>query len=63
MKKLRCKYYNKRIATSRKVQSLDQKERKLNSAIILNSGDHALGDDKIVKSAFNKNNVATIKNN
>ena len=61
MKKLRCKYYNKRIATSRKFQSLDQKESKLNSAIIVKSGDHAPGDDKIIKTAFSKNNVVTIK--
>ena len=61
MKKLRCKYYNERIATSRKFQSLDQKESKLNSAIIVKSGDHAPGDDKIIKTAFSKNNVVTIK--
>ena len=61
MKKLRCKYYNERIATSRKFQSLDQKESKLNSTIIAKSGDHAPGDDKIIKTAFSKNNVVTIK--
>ena len=61
MKKLRCKYYNKQIATCRKVQSRDQKESKLNSAIIVKSGDHAPGDDKIIKTAFSKNNVVTIK--
>ena len=61
MKKLRCKDYNKWIATNRKVQSLDQNESKLNSAIIVKSGDHAPGDDKIIKTAFSKNNVVTIK--
>ena len=44
------------------VQSHDQEESKLNNTIIANSGDDPLIDDKIMKSSFNMNNVATIKN-
>ena len=64
IKKLRCKYYNKRITTRviGNAQFLDQEESKLNNTINVNSGAHAPGDNKIIKSAFNKNNVATIKN-
>ena len=63
MKKLRCKYYNKRITTrdNDSVQSHDQQESKLNSTINVNGGAHTLTHDKIIKSSFNKNNVATIK--
>ena len=43
------------------VQSHDQEEGKLNSSINANSGAHTLTNDKIIKSPFNKNNVATIK--
>ena len=38
-----------------------KKKKKLNSTIITKSCAHTLTDDKIVKSAFNKNNVETIK--
>ena len=64
MKKLRYKYYNKRITThdNGSVQFHDQSESKLNSAIIKNIGAHTLTHDKIIKSPFHKKNVATIKN-
>ena len=42
-------------------QSHDQEESKLNSNINANSGAHTLKHDKIIKSPFNKNHVATIK--
>ena len=47
MKKLSCKYYNKRITThdSGNVQSYDQEESKLNSTINTNSGAHTLAND------------------
>ena len=63
MKKLRYKYYNKRITTrdNGNVQSHDQEESKLNSTINANSGAHTLTHDKIIESLFYKNNVATIK--
>ena len=63
MKKLRYKYYNKPITIrdNGNVQSHDQGESKLSSTINANSGAHALTHDKIIKSPFNKNNVATIK--
>ena len=63
MKNLSYKYYNKRITTrdSGNVQSHDQEESKLNSTINVNSGAHTLPHVKIIKSLFNKNNVATIK--
>ena len=38
-----------------------KKKKKLNSTIITKSCAHTLTDDKVVKSAFNKNNVETIK--
>ena len=62
-KKLRYKYYNKRIATrdNDNVQSHDQEESKLNSTINANSGAHTLTHHKIIKSPCNKNNVTTIK--
>ena len=63
MKKLRYKYYNRRITIcdNGNVQSHDQEESKLNSTINANSGTRTLTHDKIVKSSFNNNNVATIK--
>ena len=63
MKKLRHKYYNKRISTRDNVNSQyhDQEESKLNSTTIANSGVHTSTDDKIIRKRFNKNNVATIK--
>ena len=63
MKKLRYKYYNRRITIcdNGNVQSHDQEESKLNSTINANSGTRALTHDKIVKSSFNNNNVTTIK--
>ena len=47
MKKLRCKYYNKRIKTrdNSNVQSHDQEESKLNTNINANSGAHTLTHD------------------
>ena len=62
-KKLRYKYYNKRITTrdNDNVQSHDQEESKLNSTINANSGAHTLTHDKTIKSPCNKNNVTTIK--
>ena len=38
-----------------------KKKMKLNSIINANSGAHTLTHDKITKSPFNKQNVATIK--
>ena len=64
MKKLSYKYYNKRITTrdNGNAQSHGQEKSKSNSNIMANIGAHALTDDKVVKSPFNKNNVATIEN-
>ena len=61
--KSRYKYYNKQITISGNgnVQSNEQEESKLNSNINANSGARTLKIDKIIKSPFNKNNVATIK--
>ena len=61
-KKLRYKYYNKRITIrdNGNVQFPDKEESKLNSTIKAKSGAHTLARDKI-KSPFNKNNEATIK--
>ena len=63
MKKVSGKYYNKRITTcdNGNVQSHDQEKSKLISTINANSGAHTLTHEKITKSAFDKNNVATIK--
>ena len=64
MKKLTYKYWNKRITTrdNGNVQSHDQEESKLNSAIYANSGAHTFTHNKQkIKSPFNKNNVAPIK--
>ena len=51
IKKLRYKYYKKRITTrdNGNVQPHDQKESKLNDTINANSGGHALTYDKIIK--------------
>ena len=48
LKILRCKYYNKRIATrdSGNAQSHNKEESKLNSTINANSGAHTLTNDK-----------------
>ena len=56
--------YNKRITIRDigNVQYHDQEESKLNSNIMANIAAHALTDDKIIKSPFNKNNAATIEN-
>ena len=43
------------------VQSHDQKETELNSTVIANSAAQTCTHDKITKSTFNKNNIATIK--
>ena len=55
--------YNKRVTTrdNGNVQSNDYEKSKLNSTINVNSGAHTLTDDKITKSPFNKQNIATIK--
>ena len=55
-------YYNKRITTrdNGNVVSHGQEESKLNSTINANTGPHY---DIIIKSLFNKNDVATINNN
>ena len=65
MKKLSCKDYNKRITTrgNGNVQSHNQEQSKLGSTINASSGAHTLTYDKIIKSSFNNNNVATIKGN
>ena len=65
MNRLRYKYYNKwiTILNNRNVQSHDQEESKWNSTMNANSSAHTLPHDKIIKSPFNKNNVAVIKNN
>ena len=64
MKKLWYKYYNRRTTRDNyNIQSHDQEESKLNSTINADSGAHTLTHDKIIKSPFNKNNAATIKNN
>ena len=62
MKQLRYKYYNKQFTTlgNGNLQSQDQEKSTLNSAINASSDAHT--DDKIIKSPFNKNNAATIKN-
>ena len=47
------------------VQSHGQEEMfslMISSVIILNNGAHTLTDCKIIKSQFNKNHTATIKN-
>ena len=61
--KLRQKYYNKSVATrdNGDVQPHDQEESKLNSTINENKSARTPTHDKIVKHAFNKNNVASIK--
>ena len=63
MKISKYKYYSKRTRArdNGNVQSHDQGESKLNSAINTNSGAHTLTHDKIMKISFIKNNVATIK--
>ena len=64
MKKLRYKYYNEKITTQGdcNVPSHGQEESKLSSTINATSGGHTLRSDKIIKRPFNKNNVATVKN-
>ena len=59
MKKLRYKYYNKRITTrdNGNVQSHDQEEIKLNSTINMSNGALTLTHGKMIKSPFNKNNI------
>ena len=46
---------------TRVIESHDQDESILNSTIKKNSGAHTLVHDKIIKSQFNKNKVAIIK--
>ena len=60
-KKVRDKYYKKRITTrdNSNVQSRDQEESKLNGTIKTSSGAHTLTHDKIIKFPFNKNDVAS----
>ena len=57
------KYFNKRITTrdNGNVQSNDQEESNLNSSIKANSAPHTFKHKNIIKSPFNKNNVATTK--
>ena len=43
------------------VQESQWRKSRLKSTINANSGPQTLTDDKIIKSQFNKNNVATIK--
>ena len=64
MKQLRYKYYSKQFTTpgNDNLQSQDQEKSTLNSTINASSDAHTLTDDKIIKSPFNKNNAATIKN-
>ena len=64
MIQLRYKYYSKwiTILNNSNVQSHDQEESKSSSTMNANSGAHTLPHDKIIKSPFNKNNVAVIKN-
>ena len=61
-RKVKIKYYNKQIMThdNHNVQSHIQLS-KLNSTINAKSGAHGLTHDKITKSPFNKNNIATTK--
>ena len=40
---------------------MTKKESKLNSTINANSGAHMFTHDKVIKSLFSNNNVATIK--
>ena len=63
IKEIKYKSYNKRITTRRNgnVQSHSHEESKLNSIINANSGAHTLSHGKVIKSQFNKNNVATTK--
>ena len=63
MKRLKYKYYNRRITTrdSGNVQYHDQEESKLNCTINVNNDAHTLTDDKIIISRFNKKNLGTIK--
>ena len=64
IKKSEYKYYNKRIITrdNGHVHPHEQEKSKLNNAIITKSGAHMLTIDKVIKSPFNQNNKATIKN-
>ena len=55
MKKLKYKYYNKRITTRDKgnVHCYDQEEeRKLNSTIYVNSGAHTVANEKYLHYIF-----------
>ena len=61
MQKLRYKYYNKRITTHGNFQFYDQEENNLNRTFNANSGAHTLTHGNVLKSPFNKINVATIK--
>ena len=64
VKKLRYNYYIKRITTrdnGKCSKFHDLEESKLNSTINANSDAHTLTHDKIIKSLFNTNNLATIK--
>ena len=65
MQKLSSKYFIKRITThdNGNAQSHYKVKSKLNNTIIANSDAHTLTHDKIIKSPFNKNNIATIKTN
>ena len=63
MKKLRDKFYNEWVTTRENdnVQSHDQEENKLNSAINAKSGTYKLTHDEVIKSLFNQDIAKTIK--
>lgn len=60
----RCKYCNKQFTTlaNGNIQSSDQRENKLNSAIIMKCRAHILKDDKIIRICFIQNKPGTTKN-
>ena len=57
------KYYNKQTTTrgNDNAPSHEQEVSELDSTIITNSGVHKPVDDKIIKTPFNKNNVASFE--
>ena len=58
-----CKYCKKQVTTldNGNLQSSDQRENKLNSAIIMKCRAHIQIDDKIIKICFIQNKAGTIK--
>ena len=65
IKNVRYKYYNELLTTRNngivREQFHEQTEGKLNRIINANSSVHTLTHEKIIKSPFNKNSLATIK--